>query len=94
MPQTLLAYPRGSDTVHFKDGLGVYIEVILKSFYASGMHLKWEQSRPMPKVDVAYTRDTFRTSKDGGLRNHVYAIFGTLGHKFTIFPVVPVASFL
>ena len=33
----------------------------------------------MPKVAVAHTGDTFRTSKDGGLRNHLDTIFGTLG---------------
>ena len=45
----------------------------------------------MPKVAVAHTGDTFRTSKDGGLiiRTPFSAplgtIFGTLGHNFTIF---------
>ena len=38
-----------------------------------------ENTPHMPKLAVVHTGDTFRTSRDGGLRSHLDAIFDTLG---------------
>ena len=63
MPQTLLACPRGSDTVHFRVGLGVYIDVLRFHLHAFERHKMGTKSTAqkashVPNVSVARTGGT------------------------------------